>query len=244
MPIAGRPCVAWTIEHAMRNSRIGMVVVSSDCPTTLDIARGMGAWAIARPATLARDDARVDDAARHALSEVDHALTRLGASHTLPRFERVVILYANVPVRPQDLTDRAIELLARTGCDSVQSYEHAGKHHPWWTARIDADSGDVRPWEGRVLNHGVFRRQDLPPAFVPDGGVIALTREALEGRTRGAGDGPHAFFGRDRRGIISGTGPDGVGVVDIDAPIDAIVADAVLRMRHATSHGNGWARAC
>jgi hypothetical protein len=78
-----------------------------------------------------------------------------------------------------------------------------------------------------VLNHGVFRRQDLPPAFIPDGGVIALTRPALFCRVSGVKPGPHAFFGADRRGVEN---PEG-SVVDIDAPIDLIVADALLRQR-------------
>ena len=140
----------------------------------------------------------------------------------------IVILYANVPVRPVvkgvGLIDRALDTLARTGADSVQSYAPVGKHHPWWTARVDATTGRVKPWQGRVLNHGVFRRQELPPAFVPDGGVIALTRAALFGEL-GVAPGPHAFFGRDRRGIVNAEG----AVVDIDSPIDLMVADAVLR---------------
>ena len=239
MPIAGRPCVSWTIEHAMRSRNVGLVVVSSDCPHVLELAGRMGAWAIARPAELASDTARVDDVARHAIGEVVRGLEMMSAGAPGRRIDRIALLYASVPVRPEDLADRALECLERTGCDSVQSYERAGKRHPWWTARVDVETGAVAPWQGRVLNHGVFRRQELPPAYVPDGGVIALTRGALELRVRGAGTGPHAFFGADRRGIVSGDAPDGVGVVDIDSPIDAIVADTVLRMR-----SSAWARAC
>ena len=114
----------------------------------------------------------------------------------------IAILYANVPVRPPDKPDRALAELAndrpgRPPADSVQSYLGVGKHHPWWTARIDPDSAGVSP-QGNTLNHGVFRRQDLPPAFIPDGGVIA-TREALMLEIQsGVSPGPHAFF-RTRR---------------------------------------------
>jgi CMP-N-acetylneuraminic acid synthetase len=135
-----------------------------------------------------------------------------------------VILYANVPVRPRGLIDRALELLASSGCDSVQSYQPVGKHHPWWTARVDAE-GQVTAWEGEVLNHGVFRRQDLPPAYGPDGAVLAVTRRALMLEIPGVAAGPHAFFGRDRRGVIN---PEG-SVVDIDTPLDLVVADVMLR---------------
>jgi hypothetical protein len=37
--------------------------------------------------------------------------------------------------------------------------------------------------------------------------------------------GPHAFFGAARRGVVN---PEG-SVVDIDCPIDLVVADAMLR---------------
>ncbi len=163
---------------------------------------------------------RVDAAARHALASLDSSL-RLSSSPSLP----IVLLYANVPVRPLDLIDRAIDLLVRSDADSVQSYAPVGKHHPWWIARVDAGDGRVKPWEGDVLNHGVYRRQDLPPAFIPDGGVLVCTRRALTLQIPGVPSGPHAFFGLDRRGVLTREGE----VVDIDSPIDLVVADAILR---------------
>lgn len=218
-PLAGKPCVQWTIEHAKASRRVGLVAVSSDDPRVLSIARECGATPIERPPHLASDTARVDDAARHALSRIE-------STPSLRPFvsSSLAILYANVPVRPADLIDRALSLLASTGCDSVQSYSPVGKHHPWWTARLD-DAGRVCAWEGDVLNHGVYRRQDLPPAVIPDGGVIALTRGSLMLEIPGVPDGPHAFFGKDRRGVVN---PEG-SVIDIDSRVDQFVADAVLK---------------
>lgn len=211
-PVAGRPCIAWTVEHALASRAVSRVVVSSDDPVALSVGAGMGAETIARPPDLAHDTARVDDAARH-------AFLQLGSPPN-----PVVILYANVPVRPADLTDRAVGLLVSSGCHSVQSYAPVGKYHPWWIARLD-HAGTVRPWEGAVLNHGVFRRQDLPPAFIPDGGVIACTPDALMLRV-GAPDGPHAFFGIDRRGVTTREGE----VIDIDTPADRVAAEIALTL--------------
>lgn len=216
LPIAGKPCAQWSIEHLMASRRISHIAVSSDCPNLLALARTLGVDPIDRPADLATDTATVDDAARDALASWEQ---QRGT-----RAERIVILYANVPVRPPSLTDDAIELLNSTGCHSVQSYTPVGKYHPWWTAVVDAASGEVRPWEGEVLNHGVYRRQDLPPAHIPDGGVIALTREALLLKIPDAPPGPHAFFGTDRRGIIN---PEG-SVIDIDSAADLARAEAML----------------
>jgi CMP-N-acetylneuraminic acid synthetase len=211
--VAGQPCIAWTIEAAKESESIERVVVSSDDPGVLTIAREMGCEGIERPEALAHDTATIDDAARHAYESI--------GSPDVP----IVILYANVPVRPESLIDDAVRMLVETKCDSVQSYARVGKHHPWWTVRV-VDDGQVSPWEGEVLYHNCFRRQDLPPAMVPDGGVIALTPDALMCRV-GAPEGPHCFLGNDRRGVITSEGD----VVDIDSRIDLLVADAVLRER-------------
>lgn len=219
-PVAGRPCIAWTIEAARRSRCIAGVWVSTDSAAIADVARRAEAGVIDRPADLASDTASVEDAARHALGEIERrAGTPLGGRCP------IVILYGNVPVRPEGLVDRAVARLVETGADSVQSYAPVGKFHPWWTARVDPASGRVTPWEGEVLNHGVHRRQDLPAAYVPDGGVLVVTRAALRREIPGVPAGPHAFLGADRRGVLTGEGE----VVDIDTPVDLAVADAVLR---------------
>lgn len=216
--VGGKPCATWTLEQAKGSTRVGAVVLTTDDPTLILLAGSLRVDVVRRPEKLATDSARVDDAARHAVETYEQPHGPLAP--TAP----IVILYANVPVRPAGLIDRAVELLVDSGCDSVQSYTTVGKHHPWWMIRLD-QQGRVGPWEGDVLYHNVFRRQDLPPAYVPDGGVVALTRRALFCQVPGIGDGPHAFLGVDRRGI---TTPEG-SVVDIDAPTDLLVADAILR---------------
>ncbi len=221
-PVAGRPCVCWTIDDALSARGIERVLVSTDAPEVAQIARSMGVAVCARPDHLANDSATVDDAARHAL----HTCAE---THTGP----IVLLYANVPLRPPTLIDRALDLLESTACDSVQSYAPVGKHHPWWTCRLDTDAR-VRPFEGDRLHHGVHRRQDLPPACIPDGGVLCLTRDALELRVPGAPEGPHAFLGADHRGIPTAEGE----VVDIDTRIDLLVADAILRERTGVPAGD------
>jgi CMP-N-acetylneuraminic acid synthetase len=231
--VGGRPCIAWTIEAAKQAKSVGAVLVSSDDPKALEIATDMGAAALPRPHKLATDDARIDDAARYAVSEWqrlwepmdlgDAPEPPLCGDLNMPNAP-IVILYANVPVRPPGLIDQAVTLLLETEAHSVQSYSPVGKHHPWWTVCLDPDGG-VQPWEGAVLNNGVFRRQDLPPAYVPDGGVIALTRRALFLEVPGTLSSPHAFFGNKRRAVINKEG----SVIDIDSPIDLVVADTVLR---------------
>ncbi len=216
--VAGQPCVQWSIDAAKQAESVSRIVVSSDSDEVLTIASATGCAIVDRPSELAHDTATIDSAARHAYESI--------GSPNGP----LVILYANVPVRPDWLIDEAVNLLAKSECDSVQSYARVGKHHPWWTVKLNED-GSVLPWEGNTLYHNCFRRQDLPAASVPDGGVIALTPGALM-CTLGAPDGPHAFLGNDRRGIQTIEGD----VIDIDSRIDLLVADAILKERVAHAH--------
>lgn len=202
--LAGRPMISYTIAHARAARMIERVVVSTDGAAIAGEAASMGVEVIDRPAELASDTARVDDAARHAAEAS-------GSSHPI-----IVILYANVPVRPPGLIDRAVARLLETGADSVQSYTPVGKYHPAWMVSLD-EAGRV------TASHpaSIDRRQDLPPLWIPDGGVIAVTRQSLcAGRT----DDPHAFLGADRRGIESSPG----SVIDIDTEADLALAAAHL----------------
>ena len=224
--VGGRPCVAWTLDAALGAACAGTVAVSTDDARVSEIAHHMGAGLVYRPAELASDTARVDDALRHAVGELE-ARGQSPADDRTP----IVMLYANVPVRPAGLIDEAVKVLAQSGCDSVQSYQPVGKHHPWWTCRVGGE-GRVAAWDGGELFHGCFRRQDLPPAYIPDGAITVMTRRALFGRVAGVSPGPHAFLGAARGAVIN---PEG-SVVDIDTPLDLRVADAVLRDRHEGSH--------
>ena len=242
--LAGKPCIAWTIEHAREAQRVDTVLVSTDSPEIYEIASSMGVLVHHRPAALATDHARVDDALRDAVAWFEtHKFearesgpaSQCSATPISVRTDAVVMLYGNVPVRPAGLVDRAVELLEQTGCDSVQSYAAVGKYNPLWQVRIDK-AGKVEPWQGDALFGNIYRRQELPQALVPDGGVVAMTRDVLFCVHIEAGHepSPHSFLGLDHRGI---TNPEGA-VVDIDSPIDLVVADAILTQQAKTQQKN------
>ena len=212
--VAGRPMIARSVDHAMAARTVGRVLCSTDGHEIAVAAAEAGSEIIRRPADLADDHATIDSAVRHAIQ----------ASEDQAAY--VVILYGNIPVRPSSLVDRAVDLLASSGADSVQSYSPVGKHHPYWTCRMDGESR-VSKWEPNE----VYRRQDLPPAFIPDGGVLAVTRESL---FRVDPSDPHAFLGDDRRGIRNPAG----SVIDVDDEIDLLVAEAILA-RNAVAISSG-----
>jgi len=207
LPVAGVPMIAHSVRFARASRSVDRVIVSTDGAEIAAIARAEGAEVFLRPDAVSHDTATVDSAVRHAVE----------ASGS--RAETIVILYGNVPVRPADLADRAVARLHETGADSVQSYYRVGKTHPYWMSRLD-ESGRV----SQFIENRIYRRQELPPLFMPDGGVIAVRRASLFDVREGE---PHAFFGRDRRGIETREGD----VVDVDTALDLAVAEAILNSR-------------
>jgi N-acetylneuraminate synthase/N,N'-diacetyllegionaminate synthase len=101
----------------------------------------------------------------------------------------------------------------------VQSVFNVGKTHPWWMRKLGGPGGDaLEPYQPNQ----VYRRQDLPPVYMLDGGIIAARRAALFTVRPGE---PHAFLGADRRAIVTEAGQ----VVDIDSPADLAVAHATMQ---------------
>lgn len=213
LSLCGRPVISYTLDHARAARRLTRVVVSSDCPLVRRLGTVHDFDAVARPPALATDTASVQDV-------LLHAVDAMRAEHGF-HADAVVVLYGNVPVRPDGCVDQAIEMLRGTGCDSVRSVAPVGKWHPGWMSRL---SGDVVE---AVVPGSVHRRQDLEPLWLHDGAVVAVSRASLE-RGRANPADPHAFFGVDRRGFAVGQGD----AVEVDARRDLYVAEAVLRERN------------
>lgn len=209
LPVAGRPMIEHTFDHALAAASLDRIVVSTDDPVVANLARQRGLDVVDRPAELASDTATVDSAARHAVERIERGGVMI---------DSIVILYGNIPLRPRNLIDNAVAKLRDTGADSVQSVAPVGKMHPYWMKRVDGDR--LLPY----VDNDVYRRQELPPVFMLDGGIIAVTRASLFTAVEGAPGKPHAFLGEDRRAII--TGPN--DVIDVDEAKDLALAELTL----------------
>ena len=223
LPLLGRPVIEYTFDHARAAKRLTDVVISSDCARIREVATLAGFSALARPAELATADASVQSVLLHAMRAIE-------ASRGV-RFDAVVTLYGNCPLRGDGVIDRALEELQRSGCDSVRTFCPVGKWHPAWMSRLS---------DGKVeaLHPGsIHRRQDLEPLFLHDGAVVAVTRASML-RGEATPHDPHAFFGVDRRGIETAMGE----TVEIDHLRDLYWAEALLRERKTTSNGSAQRR--
>lgn len=218
-PLVGKPVIAWTIEHALGCRRVDHVVLTSDCAQTLDVGRGYGIFCYKRPPHRAADTATIDDGVRHGVEcwEAEHATT----------CDYVAIHYGNIPLRPHDLSDRALLKLLETEADSVQSVYPVGKMHPYWMKRLAGPFDDVLEM---YEENRVYRRQDLPPVYMLDAGVLAVTRANLFHVDPNQ---PHAFLGRNRRAIVTQPGE----VVDVDDELDLAIAELLLKKKARSGTG-------
>lgn len=215
--LLGKPVIQYTVDAALASRRLTRIVVSSDSPAILDLAKASGLDVIQRPADLATSTSSVQDVMLHAMQTLENQgnFTTRG----------LVVLYGNVAVRPPAVIDRAIEHLDSTGCDSVRSFCPVGKWHPAWMNRLDGD-------RVHALQPGsIHRRQDLEPLYLHDGAVVAVSRHSMQRGITSPHD-PHAFFGEDRRGILV----EADQTVEIDQLRDLYWAEAVLRARQEQAH--------
>jgi CMP-N,N'-diacetyllegionaminic acid synthase len=212
LPLLGRPVISYTFDHAIASKLITGWVVSSDSPEILSLAADAGFHTIQRPPNLATVEASVQSVLLHALQAIERDCGYVA--------DVVVTLYGNVPIRGEGAIDRGISLLQETKCDSVRSFCPVGKWHPAWMSRLDGDK--VIP----LQPGSIHRRQDLETLYLHDGAVIATTRDSLMQAAKTPDD-PHAFFGADRRAIVTAAGE----TVEIDQLSDLFVAEGLLRHR-------------
>ncbi len=216
-PCCGKPLVAWTIEHARGSKLVDQVLVSSDSPEILTVGQAYDCVCYDRPAEICHDRATIDSPVRHAVARWE--------AETGRRADYIAIHYGNIPLRPVDLTDRALRKLIETEADSVQSVSPVGKMHPFWMKKLTG------PFEDRLemyQDNRIYRRQDLPPVYMLDAGVLAVTRANLFTVRE---EEPHAFLGTDRRAIVSPAG----SVVDVDDATDLAIAETLMRLKLAAA---------
>ena len=207
--LRGKPIIAYSIYDSINSKNIDKTVVSTEDNEIASISQKYGAEIILRPAEYASDAARMELALRHAVTEIEKQGHKVGI---------VVSLYACVPIRNRGVIDNAIDLLVSTGADSIQTFSQY-RHPPQWASVINGD----KPTRLEKKYDSIYRRQDLVPAYYPDGAVIALQRDTLFNKTDESSD-AYSFLGNDRRALIQK--PE--DTVNIDEPIDLIWAKTII----------------
>lgn len=207
--VNGRPLVSFVIEAARSAERLDRVVVSTEDDSVAEVARAWGAEVpFQRPRELAGDQVSLIPVVQHAVREMD----RLGFVASV-----VVSIQPTSPLlEPEDI-DRAVAKLEDTGADSVVSVQAIAHEHPFWVKKLDGDR--VVPFN-EYTSESFLQRQDLPPAYIYDGGIFVRRRKLLE-----SWSGRDFCLGEDIRAIVLG----GWKSVHVDDEVHLELVRAVLK---------------
>jgi N-acylneuraminate cytidylyltransferase len=166
--VAGKTLLKHTAAAALRATQLTRIVVSTDDEEIAAASRQYGLQVpFMRPAELAKDDTPT-------IPVLQDVIRRL--AETDDPYDAVFTLQPTNPLRMASDIDGAIELLERTGADSVIGFTPVGERHPARMKFLDADGRVCDPdfaeqFEGQ-------RRQELRPLYLREGSVY-LTRTSV-----------------------------------------------------------------
>ncbi len=205
-PVLGRPLLAYTADAVLGSRLLTRCVVSTDSVEIAEAARALHLEVpFMRPIELAQDSTPTIPVLHHAVRWLESQGER---------FDAVMILQPTSPLRrPQDI-DGAIELLQKTGADSVISFVDAGEKHPARMKFIDADGFVADPpfaemFEGQP-------RQQLPKIYLREGSIYLTRIEVLMEQNSLKGARCQAWIVPEERAI------------NIDAPFDLFLAEQMI----------------
>lgn len=171
LPLGGRPLIQWVLDAALAAKRLNRVVVSSDSPEILELARQRDPrLPLERPAELATDTSL-------AIEYVHHALKVLERENGEAPYEAIAILQPTSPLtRPEDI-DATVQLLEQSDADAaVTAVELDHALHPSKLKTLEGDR--LLPYleeEGeRTAAH------QLPKLYVRNCAVYVSRRKTVE----------------------------------------------------------------
>lgn len=164
----GKPLIGWTIDAAIDSKVFDSLIVSTDSADIAGVASTYGVEVpFLRPDYLSGDTASSIDVVEHAINYLR------SQGHN---YDYLVLLEPTSPLRePSDIVN-SLELMTKTGADSVVSVCMAETQHPKYMFRLGNDSGLV-PYEGGLFSP--LRRQEIDRLFFLEGTVYASSIDTL-----------------------------------------------------------------
>ncbi|MEX0996587.1 MAG: acylneuraminate cytidylyltransferase family protein [Flavobacteriaceae bacterium] len=167
--LGGKPLLQYTFEAARESTMLSRVILSSDDPEIIAVAKTLGLEVpFVRPAHLATDQAG-------SLEVVQHALTffkEKGES-----FDAVCLLQPTTPFRDKGSIDIAIQKFIQKDFDSLASVrEVPAEYNPHWVFKAD-DQGCLHIATGD--KQLIKRRQELPKAYFRDGSIYLMKSDVV-----------------------------------------------------------------
>ena len=172
--LAGRPLISYTIEEALKSTRLNRIILSTDSEEIRKIGLQEGVEApFLRPKKLATNETL-------SLPVIIHCLRYLEKNNYEP--DAVLYMQPTSPFRTAKHIDESIELLGENNVDSVISMAPVTEH-PFFMYKINDKSMPVELIE---LEKKPERRQDLPNYWIMNNNIaLSLTRYIYEGEKKG-----------------------------------------------------------
>ncbi len=204
-PMNGKPLIGYSIECAKQSRYIDKVIVSTDDPQIINVAKSFGAEVpFLRPTELASDTAKQIDAMIHAVSFLEDK-----GEH----YDIVCVLQPTCPMRISKDVDSTLELLVSSNADSAITITDVGGRHPK-TLYKKSDEGRIQPYlESDTA--GVLR-QNFEELYWRTGAVYAMKRDILMDKK--------SLYGDDIRGHVM---PE-ERCFNIDSPFDWNLCEAYM----------------
>lgn len=169
VPLLGKPLLAYTVEASLSSRRLSRLILSTDDDEIATVGR---AWGVdvpfMRPAGLAQDDTPMIPV----IQDIVGRLAELGES-----YDALFILQPTNPLRRVEDIDGAIDLLERSGADSVIGFVDVQEKHPARMKYIDENRRVIDPPFGEEFEGQ--RRQDLPKIYLREGSVYVTRMKVL-----------------------------------------------------------------
>jgi CMP-N,N'-diacetyllegionaminic acid synthase len=199
--LKGRPLLEYTFETALGCSLLERIVVTSEDPKILELARRWKIETLARPAALASDTAPMEAVVRHAL----------GALYGAQLPEHLLVLQPTSPLRTSEHLEEAIESYLAGNFHSLFSVTEA-RPHPLKTFRLDG--GVLHPLAG--VESLSANAQELPPFYTTNGAIyLTRVRALLENQSFFSRPSGHYLMAREES-------------VDIDDKLDLALCETLL----------------
>lgn len=204
--LGGKPLLAWSIEVAQKMDIIDKVIVSTDDKDISEIARKLGGEVSLRPLKLATDTSLIIDT-------IKYEINLLKQNDELDDEDLLLLLEPTCPFREVADIQKCIDLIIDNELDTVATYKEAelNPHRAWLISKTHEATPfieNVNPW---------LPRQKLPSAFQLNGAVYVLKVKSLKENEQ------RVVFGKSGAIVMPRERS-----IDIDNPIDLIVAEAIL----------------
>ena len=201
----GVPLIVYTFEAAKKSKYIDRLLVSTEDKEIMALCKKWGVEVLKRPSRLAKDTSS-------SIAVYADVIKKLNKENYFS--DILVSLQPTSPLRAQEDIDAAIELMIKTGADSLSTFCEM-KQHPAYAFKINKKN-DAIPLDKKNVTK---RSQDLSKVYIENGAVFCFkTKTITKLRTQ---------YGYVHKGFIMPSDRS----IDIDDELDWFLAEQLIKLK-------------